>query len=135
MIYYIYCGVLLIILGSLQAFFGILLITPRDVGGTLFGGMFLDLLFLSVWLIVTSVLIILILIRFAGAILALLCTSVIQMVAGVLALLNYPDDINGNLIFTPTPHEINLMLALIGMLFIACIYLIKSGRFHHGSVD
>ncbi|QRG77469.1 hypothetical protein [Citrobacter sp. R56] len=136
LIYYVFCGIAALLLLGVQSFFGILLITPREVGGTLFGGMFLVLMCLGGWLLTTAGLVATILTRFAGARVALLCASAIQVIAGIGSLLNYPDDADGNLIFSPAPNEIYWMIAVAGLLLISSVYLIalghlrpKNGRF------
>lgn len=125
--YYVFCGVSAVLLISLQSFCGILLITPRDVGGTLFGGIFLDLMCLGGWLLATAGLVTSILVRFAGARVTLLCASAIQVAVGIWSLLTYPDDAGGNLIFSPAPNEIYGMTAIVGSLLFVSIYLIKQG--------
>lgn len=125
--YYLFCGTVNLIFLILQSFFGVLLITPREVGGTLFGGMFLDLARTGGWLLMSAGLIVLILSRFTGTRVALLCASAIQMAAGVWSLLNYPDDMSGNLIYSPARDEIYLMTLFVGLIFFASFYLIRKG--------
>lgn len=128
LIYYVFCGLTALILLGVQSFFGILLITPREVGGTLFGGMFLVLMCLGGWLLTTAGLAATILARFAGARVALLCASAIQVITGIGSLLNYPDDADGNLIFSPAPNEIYWMIAVSGLLLFTSVYLIAQGH-------
>ena len=135
MFYTIFCRVLVIVLGGFQSFFGILLLTSRDVSGMLFGGIFRDLVCLSSWLFTTIVLLVLILLRFAGARVALLCASGVQMLSGITALLNYPDDANGDLIFSPAENEIFLMITILGALFLISVYITRFKYFSPGSCD
>ncbi|MDA8479687.1 hypothetical protein NNO04_13355 [Citrobacter sp. Awk 4] len=128
LIYYVFCGITGLLLSGVQSFFGIMLITPREVGGTLFGGMFLVLMCLGGWLLTTAGLVATILARFAGARVALLCASAIQVIAGIWALYNYPDDAGGNLIFSPAPNEIFCMIAIAGLLLFTSVYLIAKGH-------
>ncbi|NDO83792.1 hypothetical protein CJP72_24525 [Citrobacter sp. NCU1] len=128
LIYYVFCGITVLLLLGVQSFFGILLITPREVGGTLFGGMFLVLMCLGGWLLTTAGLVATILARFAGARVGLLCASAIQVTAGIWSLHNYPDDAGGNLIFSPAPNEIFCMIAIVGLLLFTSVYLIVQGH-------
>lgn len=123
--YYAFCGVIAVLLFSCQTFCGVMLITPRDVGGTLFGGMFLDILCLGGWLLATAGLMVSVLMRLAGAGVALLCASTVQVTAGIWSLLTWPDDANGNLIFSPAPDEITCMSAVAGSLLFLSIYAIR----------
>ncbi len=127
MTYYGFCGLAAVLLVSMQSFCGIFLLTPRDVGGTLFGGMFLDFMCLGGWLLATFGLVVTILLRSVGARMALTCSSAVQGGVGVWWLLNYPDDANGNLIFSPAPDDIQSMLFVIGLLLFGSFFLILKG--------
>lgn len=135
MAWYFFCGITAVLLFSMQAFCGVLLLTPRDVGGTLFGGMFLDLMCMSGWLLATAGMAVSIVLRFAGARIASLSASALQVGVGIWSLINYPDDANGNLIFSPAPGEIHGMIAIVGSLLFISIYLIGQGYLEPRSVE
>ncbi|PKH22391.1 hypothetical protein CIG19_13905 [Enterobacterales bacterium CwR94] len=101
-----------------------LMITPREVGGTLFGGMFMTLIYLSGWLLATLSLVTSIACRVLGAKIGLLCSSLVQIIWGLISIMNYPDDYNGNLIFSPGKDEIFVLLVIVAFtLILGCVPL------------
>ncbi|MGL5109519.1 MAG: hypothetical protein ACRC7J_10710 [Vibrio ordalii] len=125
MIYYVFCGIVAVLLFSLQTYSAIVLLTPRDVGGTLFGGMFLDLMCIQGWLLATAGFVLAVVLRLAAARVALLCAGSIQMAIGIWSLVTYPYDMNEYMIYSPTPSDIYGMLCIIGSLLFVSIYLLR----------
>lgn len=109
----------------MQSFFGIALIHLRDVGGVLFGGIFYYIMFLTGWIVMTIIFAAMAILRVTGAIIGLILSSSAQGIAGGYYLINYPDDNNGNLIFSPQPNEIVFMITLMVVIIFSCLFLMK----------
>lgn len=94
------------------------LLTPKDVGGTLFGGAMSTQLLLSGWAVATLGLIVAILLRLPGSILAWITAGLVPLCIGGWWQLNYPDDANGNLLYSPVQADITIAM-LIGAAILA----------------
>ncbi|MCD5989299.1 hypothetical protein KDX30_15430 [Pseudomonas sp. CDFA 553] len=100
------------------AFFSWALLTPKEVGGTLFGGVMGTQLNLTGWGVATVGLIVAILLRLPGSILAWIAAGLVPLCIGGWWQLNYPDDANGNLIYSPVQSDIKVAM-LIGAAILA----------------
>lgn len=76
------------------------LIVPREVGGTLFGGSMGFVMYLGGWALSVLGLLLALLTRVPGARLALIVAGLVQGLLGLWWRINYPDDFDGNLIFS-----------------------------------
>ncbi|MCK9802035.1 hypothetical protein M1B34_31350 [Pseudomonas sp. MAFF 302030] len=93
------------------------LIKPIDVGGTLFGGGMAAAAQLMGWAIVFTSLMLCLLLRLPGATLGSLVSGALLLGISAGWRLFYPDDFDGNLLYSPTPREIDLMLMIGAALF------------------
>ncbi|KQQ62494.1 hypothetical protein ASF84_27035 [Pseudomonas sp. Leaf127] len=100
------------------AFFNWALLTPREVSGTLFGGAMGTQLYLIGWGVAMIGLIVAILLRLSGSIFAWMAAGLMPLCIGGWWQLNYPDDANGNLIFSPVQSDITVAM-LIGAAILA----------------
>lgn len=99
-------------------FFNWALLTPKDVSGTLFGGAMGTQLYLGGWGIATFGLIVAIVLRLPGSIHAWIAAGLVPLCIGGWWQLNYPDDANGNLIYSPGQSDITVAM-LIGAAILA----------------
>jgi len=90
------------------------LVTPVDVGGALFGGAMGFPATVLVWAAAICATLLIALLRLPGFRLTWIAAGGLPVVLGTLALLSYPDDYGGNLIFSPQRSEIVSMMALGG---------------------
>ncbi|UMZ14414.1 hypothetical protein I9018_12265 [Pseudomonas sp. MPFS] len=102
---------------ALMVFCDVQLIVPRDVGGTLFGGSMGFILYLSIWLACALGLGLALLTRVPGARLAWIGAGLVPLLLGAWWRINYPDDADGNLMFSPMARELDYAMA-IGCAFI-----------------
>ncbi|PMY71048.1 MULTISPECIES: hypothetical protein [Pseudomonas] len=113
---------------SLMLFADLQLIVPRDVSGTLFGGAMGFQLFLGLWIVCALGLTLALLTRMPGARLAWLVAGLVPLLLGAWWRINYPDDADGNLIFSPQAWELDYAMA-IGAGFVASgLYWYRHGR-------
>jgi len=104
------------------------LVIPRDVSGTLFGGAMGFQLYLGLWIACALGLTLALLTRMPGARLAWLVAGLVPLLLGAWWRLNYPDDADGNLIFSPQAWELDYAMA-IGCGFVAsAAYWCRHGR-------
>ncbi|WKW30563.1 hypothetical protein KIH13_16635 [Pseudomonas viridiflava] len=99
-------------------FFSWALLTPKEVGGTLFGGAMGTQLNLNGWGVATVGLIVAILLRLPGSIHAWIAAGLLPLCIGGWWQLNYPDGANGNLIYSPAQSDIKVAM-LIGAAILA----------------
>lgn len=99
-------------------FFSWALLTPKDVSGTLFGGAMGTQLYLGGWGVATFGLIVAILLRLPGSILAWIAAGLVPLGIGGWWQLNYPDDADGNLMYSPAQSDITVAM-LIGAAILA----------------
>lgn len=99
------------------------LLTPVDIGGTLFGGSMGAAAIAAGWAGACLGLILLALLRLPGARLAWFAGGMVQLCIALGWRLNYPDDFNGNRLFSPPPKELELAMWLaIGWLGIGWFF-------------
>lgn len=99
-------------------YFGTAMAIPRDVGGTLFGGMFRAHYTCSAYSLGSIGLIGALFLRLPYARASLLLAGSVQTCFAMYWLLNYPDDHNGALIWSPTQNDFSYIL-LIGVVYIS----------------
>ncbi|AKA25379.1 hypothetical protein [Pseudomonas chlororaphis] len=113
---------------SLMVFADLQLIIPRDVGGTLFGGAMGFQLFLGVWLVCALGLALALFTRMPGARPAWLVAGLVPLLLGLWWRINYPDDADGNLMFSPQDWELDYAIAIGGALVASALHCLRRGR-------
>lgn len=106
---FITAGIIVQIIVSTQR-----LLTPVDIGGTLFGGAMSAAADAAIWMAATAGVLLIALLRLPGFRLAWIVTGGLPVVLGALTLWSYPDDYGGNLIYSPQQSEIAWVMALGG---------------------
>ncbi|PXX52264.1 hypothetical protein SAMN05660489_06125 [Pseudomonas sp. LAMO17WK12:I10] len=104
------------------------LIVPRDVSGTLFGGAMGFQLFLGLWLVCLLGLTLALLTRMPGARLAWIVAGLVPLLLGAWWRINYPDDADGNLIFSPQSWELDYAMAIGCGLVLSGLHWYRRGR-------
>ncbi|AUG01466.1 hypothetical protein CXQ81_12905 [Pseudomonas sp. 09C 129] len=104
------------------------LIVPRDVSGTLFGGAMGFQLYLGIWLLCALGLGLALLTRMPGARLAWIVAGLVPLLLGAWWRINYPDDADGNLIFSPQSWELDYAMAIGCGLVFSGLYWYRRGR-------
>ncbi|WP_277588319.1 hypothetical protein [Pseudomonas chlororaphis] len=110
------------------------LIVPRDVSGTLFGGAMGFQLYLGLWLVCLLGLTLALLTRMPGARLAWIVAGLVPLLLGAWWRINYPDDADGNLIFSPQAWELDYAMAIGCGLVFSGLYWYRRGRLKPRSV-
>ncbi|QQZ44076.1 hypothetical protein IF690_11265 [Pseudomonas sp. SK3(2021)] len=113
---------------SVMVFADLQLIVPRDVSGTLFGGAMGFQLYLGIWLLCALGLGIALLTRMPGARLAWIVAGLVPLLLGAWWRINYPDDADGNLIFSPQAWELDYAMAIGCVLVCSGLYGYRHGR-------
>lgn len=106
------CGLTAVLIVGHFSYFCWELLTPVDIGGTLFGGSMGAAAIAGGWALACLGLMLLALLRLPGARLAWLAGGMVQLCIALGWRLNYPDDFNGNLLFSPPPKELELAMWL-----------------------
>ncbi|WP_350023866.1 MULTISPECIES: hypothetical protein [Pseudomonas] len=104
------------------------LIVPRDVGGTLFGGSMGFLMYLGGWALSVLGLLLALLTRVPGARLAWIVAGLVQLLLGLWWRINYPDDFDGNLIFSIQARELDYVIVFGFALIYSGVYLLRQQR-------
>ncbi|WP_443693261.1 hypothetical protein ACRZ5O_11950 [Pseudomonas protegens] len=104
------------------------LIVPRDVGGTLFGGSMGFLMYLGAWAVSVLGLLLALLTRVPGARLAWIVAGLVQLLLGLWWRINYPDDFDGNLIFSIQARELDYVIVFGFALVYSGVYLLRQQR-------
>ncbi|APC20873.1 hypothetical protein BME99_11180 [Pseudomonas protegens] len=104
------------------------LIVPRDVGGTLFGGSMGFLMYLGGWALSVLGLLLALLTRVPGARLAWIVAGLVQLLLGLWWRINYPDDFDGNLIFSIQARELDYVIVFGFALVYSGVYLLRQQR-------
>ncbi|MGE8350193.1 MAG: hypothetical protein ACN6P5_06510 [Pseudomonas protegens] len=104
------------------------LIVPREVGGTLFGGSMDFMLYLGGWAFSVLGLGLAVLTRVPGARLAWIIGGLVQLLLGLWWRINYPDDFDGNLIFSIQPRELDYVMVFGFALVYSGIHLWRRQR-------
>ncbi|KAF1067372.1 MAG: hypothetical protein GAK45_01677 [Pseudomonas citronellolis] len=95
------------------------LLTPREISGTLFGGFFATFFALLSWLCCNAGLCAALLVRLPGARITLLLAGTFGLLMSIWWRAHYPDDADGNLTFSPSPGELGgstlVFIAMIGL--------------------
>jgi len=104
------------------------LIVPREVGGTLFGGSMGFMLYLGGWALSVLGLGLAVLTRVPGARLAWIMGGLVQGLLGLWWRINYPDDFDGNLIFSIQPRELDYVMVFGFALVYSGVYLWRRQR-------
>jgi len=99
------------------------LIVPREVGGTLFGGSMGFMLYLGGWALSVLGLGLAVLTRVPGARLAWIMGGLVQGLLGLWWRINYPDDFDGNLIFSIQPRELDYVMVFGFVMAYSGVYL------------
>ncbi|WDH25149.1 hypothetical protein [Pseudomonas chlororaphis] len=110
------------------------LIVPRDVSGTLFGGAMGFQLYLGLWLVCLLGLTLALLTRMPGARLAWIVAGLVPLLLGAWWRINYPDDADGNLIFSPQAWELDYAMAIGCGLVFSGLYWYRRGRLKPRSI-
>lgn len=105
------------------------LIVPREVGGTLFGGSMGFMLYLGGWALSVLCLGLAVLTRVPGARLAWISGGLVQLLLGLWWRIHYPDDAEGNLIFSIQARELDYVMAFGFALVYSGVYLLRQQRF------
>ncbi|KTC41585.1 MAG: hypothetical protein ACN6QY_21390 [Pseudomonas sp.] len=127
-LYHLLCWVAVAAPLALKIHCDLNLITPRSIGGTLFGGAIDLQLNLAGWALCTLGLALAVLIRMPGARLAWLIAGVVPLILAAWWRINYPDDADGNLIFSTQDWELDYMMVL-GLAWAASgLYLLRRQR-------
>ncbi|AZD98080.1 MULTISPECIES: hypothetical protein [Pseudomonas] len=113
---------------SVMVFTDLQLIVPRDVSGTLFGGAMGFQLYLGIWLLCALGLGLALLTRMPGARLAWIVAGLVPLLLGAWWRINYPDDADGNLIFSPQAWELDYAMAIGCGLVFSGLYWYRRGR-------
>ncbi|AZE48092.1 putative membrane protein [Pseudomonas chlororaphis] len=113
---------------SVMVFADLQLIVPRDVSGTLFGGAMGFQLYLGLWLVCLLGLTLALLTRMPGARLAWIVAGLVPLLLGAWWRINYPDDADGNLIFSPQAWELDYAMAIGCGLVFSGLYWYRRGR-------
>ncbi|AIC19229.1 hypothetical protein EY04_10090 [Pseudomonas chlororaphis] len=113
---------------SVMVFTDLQLIVPRDVSGTLFGGAMGFQLYLGIWLLCALGLGLALLTRMPGARLAWIVAGLVPLLLGAWWRINYPDDADGNLIFSPQAWELDYAMAIGCALVFSGLYWYRRGR-------
>ncbi|WP_225369008.1 hypothetical protein [Pseudomonas protegens] len=101
---------------------------PREVGGTLFGGSMGFMLYLGGWAFSVIGLGLAVLTRVPGARLAWIIGGLVQLLLGLWWRIHYPDDFDGNLIFSIQARELDYVMVFGFALVYSGIYLIHQQR-------
>ena len=104
------------------------LIVPREVGGTLFGGSMGFLMYLGGWALSVLGLMLALLTRVPGARLAWIVAGLVQLLLGLWWRIHYPDDFDGNLIFSIQARELDYVMVFGFALVYSGIYLLRQQR-------
>ena len=104
------------------------LIVPREVGGTLFGGSMGFVMYLGDWALSVLGLVLALLTRVPGARLALIVAGLVQGLLGLWWRINYPDDFDGNLIFSIQARELDYVMVFGFALVYSGVYLLRQQR-------
>ncbi|WP_236186960.1 hypothetical protein [Pseudomonas protegens] len=104
------------------------LIVPRDVGGTLFGGSMGFLMYLGGWALSVLGLLLALLTRVPGARLAWIVAGLVQLLLGLWWRIHYPDDFDGNLIFSIQARELDYVIVFGFALVYSGVYLLRQQR-------
>lgn len=104
------------------------LIVPREVGGTLFGGSMGFMLYLGGWAFSVIGLGLAVLTRVPGARLAWIIGGLVQLLLGLWWRINYPDDFDGNLIFSIQARELDYVMVFGFALVYSGVYLLRQQR-------
>lgn len=104
------------------------LIVPREVGGTLFGGSMGFMLYLGGWALSVIGLGLAVLTRVPGARLAWIIGGLVQLLLGLWWRIHYPDDFDGNLIFSIQARELDYVMVFGFALVYSGIYLLHQQR-------
>ncbi|MGC5704429.1 hypothetical protein J4P02_29930 [Pseudomonas sp. NFXW11] len=104
------------------------LIVPREVGGTLFGGSIGFFMYLGGWALSVLGLGLAVLTRVPGARLAWIVGGLVQLLLGLWWRINYPDDFDGNLIFSIQARELDYVMVFGFALVYSGVYLFRQRR-------
>ncbi|NBF06789.1 hypothetical protein GV819_31435 [Pseudomonas sp. Fl5BN2] len=104
------------------------LIVPRDVSGTLFGGSIGFLMYLGGWALSVLGLVLALLTRVPGARLAWIVAGLVQLLLGLWWRINYPDDYDGNLIFSIQARELDYVMVFGFALVYSGVHLLRQQR-------
>ncbi|MCO8169346.1 hypothetical protein NJC40_16390 [Pseudomonas sp. 21LCFQ02] len=109
-------------------FFSWALLTPKDVSGTLFGGAMGTQLYLGGLGVATLGLTVVILLRLPGAILAWIAAGLLPLCIGGWWQLNYPDDANGNLLYSPGRSDITVAMLIGAAILVSGFYAYRRAK-------
>ncbi|MGC5704430.1 hypothetical protein J4P02_29935 [Pseudomonas sp. NFXW11] len=101
----------------------VLMMQPRDVSGTMFGGAMGFQLYLFGWVLCLIGLLLALFTRMPGARLAWLLAGLGPLLLGLWWRLSYPDDADGSRAFSPQDWELNYMIGIAALLTLSGLYL------------
>jgi len=105
---------------------------PLDVGGTLFGGNFNQMMYAGAWLAAIAGMLLATAFRLAGYRVAWCMAGILQIGAGAWWLLHYPGNHDGDLIHSPGREELAAaMLAGVALLIGGAILHVRAARAQH----